>query len=193
MATDPRKVIVRQTILDKSLIRPKTEVALSAFAFLFSEIVQYYQTRVESIADLEKKLESAGFGVGQKVIELVSCRERLTKREVRIVNILQYISNAIWKYLFNKAADNLERSMENEDEYMIHESSPVTNAFISVPADMGHLNCAAYIAGIIAGVLDSARFPAQVSAHSLEMEGNERTVFLIKFSQEVMSREKKLG
>ena len=41
---------------------------------------------------------------------------------------------------------------------MIHENSPVTNAFVSVPSDMGQLNCAAYFAGIIAGVLDSARF-----------------------------------
>ena len=41
---------------------------------------------------------------------------------------------------------------------MIHESSPVTNAFVSVPADMGQLNCAAFLAGIVAGVLDSARF-----------------------------------
>lgn len=41
---------------------------------------------------------------------------------------------------------------------MIHENSPVTNSFVSVPADMGHLNCAAFIAGIIAGMLDSARF-----------------------------------
>lgn len=34
----------------------------------------------------------------------------------------------------------------------------MTNAFVSVPADMGQLNCAAFLAGIIAGVLDSARF-----------------------------------
>lgn len=41
---------------------------------------------------------------------------------------------------------------------MIHENSPVTNTFVSVPSDMGHLNCAAFAAGIIAGMLDSARF-----------------------------------
>lgn len=41
---------------------------------------------------------------------------------------------------------------------MIHESAPVTNTYVSVPADMGQLNCAAFLAGIIAGVLDSARF-----------------------------------
>ena len=45
---------------------------------------------------------------------------------------------------------------------MIHESSPVTNAFVSVPADMGQLNCAAFLAGIIAGVLDSARFVSHI-------------------------------
>ena len=41
---------------------------------------------------------------------------------------------------------------------MIHENNPVTNTFISLPADMGQLNCAAFLAGIIAGVLDSAKF-----------------------------------
>jgi hypothetical protein len=41
---------------------------------------------------------------------------------------------------------------------MIHENSPVTNAFVSVPADMGQLNCASYLAGLIAGILDSASF-----------------------------------
>lgn len=72
--------------------------------------------------------------------------------------MLQYVSNVIWKHLFNKAADNLERSMENEDEYMIYENCPITNTFVSVPSDMGQLNCAAYFAGLIAGVLDSTRF-----------------------------------
>lgn len=47
---------------------------------------------------------------------------------------------------------------------MIHESAPVTNAFVSVPADMGQLNCAAFLAGIIAGVLDSARFVSHITA-----------------------------
>lgn len=31
------------------------EVSLSAFAFLFSELVQYNQNRVESVNDLEKR------------------------------------------------------------------------------------------------------------------------------------------
>jgi hypothetical protein len=179
-------------------------VSLSAFSFLFSEIIQYSQNRVNSIYDLEKKLEEAGYSIGLRVIELVCCRERLTKRETRLVNMLQFVCNQVWKYLFNKAADNLERSTENEDEYMIHEHSPITNAFVSLPSDyIGQLNCAAFIAGIIGGILDSARFNAKVTAHHNpsgddEVDGKEvsaegRTVFLIKFSPEVMSRERKLA
>eukprot|EP01038_Epipyxis_sp_PR26KG_P010200 gene10200-13723_t len=190
-----KKLTVRAGILDKSLVKPKSEISLSAFAFLFSELVQYNQNRVSSVVDLEKKLEESGYSVGQRVIELICCRDRLTKRETRIVNMLQYISNVIWKHLFGKAADNLERSTENEDEYMIHEYSPITNTFVSVPSDMGQLNCAAFLAGIIAGVLDSSRFNARVTAHLVSSgDGSpDRTVFLVKFSSEVMSRERKLG
>ena len=76
-----RKALVKQGILDKSLIRPRTEVfncyqfyyylfklikvviiyklllkvSVSAFAFLFSEFVQYNQNRVSSVPDLEKR------------------------------------------------------------------------------------------------------------------------------------------
>lgn len=51
---------------------------------------------------------------------------------------------------------------------MIHEKEPVTNAFVSVPSDMGQLNCAAYIAGIIAGVLDGASFVSP-NTHGLKL------------------------
>lgn len=41
---------------------------------------------------------------------------------------------------------------------MIHENEPLTNRFISVPPDLGQLNCAAYIAGIIRGILNTGGF-----------------------------------
>lgn len=71
---------------------------------------------MDSVADLEKKLEEAGYGIGQRMTELIGVREKSTKRETRLVNMLQYVTNVVWKHLFNKSADNLERSMENEDE-----------------------------------------------------------------------------
>ncbi len=99
-------------------MKPKGDVSLSAFAFLFSELVQYSQNRVESIADLEEKLADCGYSIGIRAIEMVGLREKLVKREIRIVNMLQFICNVVWKSIFNKAADNLERSTENEDECM---------------------------------------------------------------------------
>lgn len=90
------------------------------------------------------------------------------------------MTTVIWKQLFGKAADSLERSTENENECetlvlpdvlrcfslfeyvffidMIGEVAPITNTFVSVPQEIEGFNCASFIAGIIAGVLDSARF-----------------------------------
>lgn len=41
---------------------------------------------------------------------------------------------------------------------MVNESDPLVNKFISVPRDLGALNCAAFVAGVIKGVLDAAGF-----------------------------------
>jgi uncharacterized membrane protein len=40
----------------------------------------------------------------------------------------------------------------------ISDKEPITNKFISVPKEMGELNCASFVGGIIRGVLDSAEF-----------------------------------
>lgn len=142
--------------------------------------------------------------------------------------ILQFITQTLWKSLFGGAADNLQRSVDSEDEYMIVEKvrvgghfcclltwpkanescralarldsspscyrriaahlaavqDPLVNAFIS----SAPVNCAAFVAGIIRGVLEASRFPAQVTAHDNE-EG--ATVYLIKFDAEVLQREKR--
>jgi hypothetical protein len=37
------------------------------------------------------RLEEVGYGVGQRMVELVGCRERLTRRETRLVNMLQVL------------------------------------------------------------------------------------------------------
>lgn len=181
-------------IYERSL-QPRGEVSHSAFAYLFSEICQYSQNRVESVGDLTARLEELGYSVGQRAIELLANREKNLRREIRLVNMLQYVSTVFWKFLFNKNADNLEKSIENDDEYMLYDNAPITNSFVSVPPDLGQFDTAALIAGIIAGVLDGAKFNARVSAHNIvdDDNTNARTVYLIKFSAEVMAREKRLG
>ena len=45
--------------------------------------------------------------------------------------MLHYINNQVWKTLFNKQADGIEQSEEDQDEYRIIDSSPLTNKYIS--------------------------------------------------------------
>ena len=56
---------------------------------------------------------------------------------------------------------NLQKSVESDSEYMIHDNDPIVNKFVSVPKEMGSLDCAAFMAGIIKGMLDSAGFGAE--------------------------------
>lgn len=53
--------------------------------------------------------------------------------------------------------------MQAEDEYMISDYDLFVNKYISVPKDFGQLNCAAFVAGIVKGVLEGAGFSARCS------------------------------
>lgn len=54
------KAGIRPNIYDRSLNKTRTtEVSLSAYAFLFSEIIQYTQKRVNGIGDLERRSVSS--------------------------------------------------------------------------------------------------------------------------------------
>jgi hypothetical protein len=124
------------------------------------------------------------------------------------MSILHFVSSSVWKSLFGKSADSLERSIDHADEFMIVDYEPITSTFVSVPSDLGQLSADAYLSGIIAGVLDGAGFSARVTAHSVKVEEGEvsgnagggfsvpgmpprkdKAVFLVKFSPEVLSRD----
>lgn len=232
------------------------QASLSAFGFLFAEMVRYYQNRITNLDDLERKcvphsplsatpgscgyifsmycgdhgaaceitrwglrrqaqapqaarrgcrplppcsrrlthrvpsairrLENAGKSVGFKFLELVAHRDRPGRRETKLIGALQFVSSTCFKALFGRVADALEKSTENADECalcstrfmretltlvlvpatadMISDHDPVTNRFISVPRDMGKINCAAYIAGIIEGILAGQGFVSVVDS-----------------------------
>ena len=130
------------------------------------------------------------------------------------MSILQFVSSTVWKALFGKAADSLERSIDNADEYMIVDYEPMTSTFVSVPSDLGQLSADAYMSGIIAGILEGAGFSARVTAHTVSMDDNEqqssstnhntttkssylhtvptrheKAVFLVKFDRQVLERD----
>lgn len=142
--------------------------------------------------DLEHQLYLLGIPVGEKILELLFYREKggqagacsSGKRETRIVNMLHFINKEVFKALFGKSADGLEQSVEDEDEYRILDRTPLTNRF----ANMGGggksvgaggsgsgntTNCAAYIAGMIEGMLSSSKLYCKVTAHLIGEEGGD--------------------
>ena len=100
--------------------------------------------------------------------------------------MLHFINNQMWKALFGRQADGLEQSIEDEDEYRLLDKAPITNKYTSI-------NCSSYVAGIIEGVLTSAKLFAVVTAHMYsenENEGSNEVVYVIKFDKEVAARER---
>ncbi|KAG6430812.1 hypothetical protein SASPL_108885 [Salvia splendens] len=177
-------------VLDRPIGKGKQEVSLSAFAFLFSELVQYNQLQVDNIAELERRLEDAGYAVGARVLELLCHREK--EGDTAIGYSFFHTQHrhcdmmAQWASHRARVADSLEKGTEHEDEYMISEKELLVNRFISIPKDMGAFNCGAFVAGIVRGVLDNAGFPAVVTAHFVPVDGQHRprTTILIKFAEE---------
>jgi len=185
-SSTPAPVIRPKTsILDKSLSRGKQEVSLTAFALLFSEMVQYCQTRSNTVPELQQKLHDLGFQVGARMLDLVYVRDRASRRETKLLNVLLMIKSTLWKNLFGKEADKLERANDDEKTFYIIEKEPLVNRFISVPKDKGSLNCASFAAGIIEAALDGCNFPAKVSAH-----WHNGTTFMVKFEEHVISRDR---
>lgn len=198
----------RKTIYDRNLSRSKNaELSRAAFAFLFVEMIGYAQRRVTGIADLEKRLNTQGYPLGLKLLDLLLARQppgsAVSLRPTRILPLLQFIAQTLWRHLFGRPADALERSENDAAQYMLYDNEPLVNTYISLPREMSQLNCAAYVAGIIEGVCDGAGFATMgVSAHSVGEDGAGeakggmwpgKTVFLIKFTEEVLEREEILG
>ncbi|KAJ1356596.1 hypothetical protein KIN20_014328 [Parelaphostrongylus tenuis] len=106
--------------------------------------------------------------------------------------MLMFIKSSIWKNLFGKEADKLERSNDDQCTYLLIEKEPVVSTFISVPKDKGMLNCAAFVAGIIQAMLETAVCCSrQVISHvkSQLIGGILETAYVIRFDEVVISRE----
>merc|ERR1712187_841059 len=102
-------------------------------------------------------------------------------------------TQVVWKQLFGHVADLL-KGQDHENEYMLNDKALLVNHYISVPQDYGAVNCGAYVAGIVEGLLRSAEFPATASAHTVEEPGGgSSTTILVRFEESVMARERKLS
>ncbi|GAA5897384.1 TRAPP subunit TRS31 [Sporobolomyces salmoneus] len=195
-------------IYDRPVTRSRgSEVSLGAWNYLFGEIVQYTQKQVSGISEFEKRLNILGYRVGTRLLELLPLRDSLypitstlsrspppPSRQLRLLPLLTYIHSNLYRYLFGKPADSLERSTEHEDEYMIGDDEMLLTKNVMVPKEMKELSCAALVAGIVEGVMDGSGFPARVTAHSVPTQQfPRRTVLLIKLDPSVLERERALS
>jgi hypothetical protein len=171
-------------ILDKSLSKGKTEINISTYALLFAEMVRYAQNKVNTVQELQEKLADYGKFVGVRLLDLIVLREKSYKRDTKLLNMLMFVKGTVWKNLFNKEADKLERSNDDPCKYFLIEKDPLVNTFISLPKDKSNLNCAWFIAGIVEAFLTESNFPCKVSAH-----WHKGTAYMIEFDQEVIARE----
>lgn len=129
------------------------------------------------------RLNTLGYRIGARVLELMSWRaessSKAPKREIRLVPALMAIHTQVWKAVYGKSADAIEKSVENADECepgnpgcpaphlnpffpdMIIDNDPPIERNISVPRDMGGLSCSSFTAGIVEAVLDGLGFVCQ--------------------------------
>ncbi|GFE54933.1 trafficking particle complex subunit 5 [Babesia ovis] len=176
-------------VLGEPLVRPKTKVSLSAYCFLFSEMVQYCMYTATRDSSFTHRLHGLGLDIGPRLLEMLSTRERYVKRCTNIVSILSFISTCVWKHLFGHNAILL-KGKDDPSEYMINDQDLQITKYISTPKDLQHTSCAAFVAGIVEGILRWSEFHAAVSAHNIKDSNQGNTVtLLIQFEPSVIQRE----
>lgn len=135
-----------------------------------------------------------GYRIGTRVLELMTWRveaqTKAPKREIRFLPALMSIHTQVWRAVFGKPADAIEKGVEHDDEYMIIDNDPPITRYISVPRDISQLSCSSLTAGIVEAVLDGLGFPGRVTAHNTPTDQfPSRTTILIKLDKSVVERE----
>lgn len=105
-----------RSILEMSLTQARGEVNMDAYLILFSELVSYCRDRVESTMALEEKLSQVGYRIGRRALELILVREKVSRRDTRLLNILHFIAFTLWNFLYGKQADSLKKFRDTELE-----------------------------------------------------------------------------
>lgn len=166
-------------VLNEPLSKGRQLVSASAFAYLFSTIVQKSESKTSNYDDFCERLSSLGVHVGLRMLELTAYREggsNFKREDKSLIAILTYITKVLWKVWFGKVADQLLK--KDDGSFLIVESEPITNTFVS-PRKGSSVNVAVFIGGIIQGVLESSGNTVNVQS-LFGGKDNLQTVFVIK-------------
>lgn len=83
-----------------------------------SQVARSINDSLIDVRDLS--LNTLGYRIGTRVLELMAWRvesgSKAPKREVRFLPALMLIHTQVWKAVFGKQADAIEKSVSNEDE-----------------------------------------------------------------------------
>ena len=131
-------------------------------------------SNVHTDVDVARRLSQIGYRVGQRLIELLPLRDSLPPstsrnaqappRQTRLLPVLHYVHTTLFKYLFGRAASSLEKSTENEDEYMVGDDEPVLDKGVNTPKEMSSLSTNAILAGVVEAVMDGLGYVSEQSA-----------------------------
>ncbi|WZZ21536.1 hypothetical protein YC2023_122923 [Brassica napus] len=101
----------------------------------------YYLTALhDNIAELERRLEDAGYAVGARVMERLCNREKVLRcvfSETKLILVHVLLPERLKRQSVRGKA--IQLVMKNEEKC----------SCISIPKDMGTFNCGAFVAGIV--------------------------------------------
>ncbi|CAE7699815.1 unnamed protein product [Symbiodinium sp. CCMP2592] len=87
-------------------------------------------------------LHDLGIPAGVRILDLYVLRENRNKRETRLLPMLTFIAGPMWKNLFGHSAE-LFKAETDDNSYYVNDKTLLVNRFISVPRDLGAVNCGA--------------------------------------------------
>lgn len=117
---------------------------------------------------------------------------KMKRRDLKIIDTLQFIHGTVWSYLFGHVSNDLMKSQENDTEYRIVDNEPQWTQFISSSKrnQVHYESCNYMLCGLIQGYLCESGFPCAVTAHWQPTDQYpQRIVFVIQFQQDVVTRE----
>lgn len=145
-------------------LRPKLmdqAIGISTFGHLFNEYFQYCQRQASSFEMCEKMLTDLGRRVGPKVFSMcVLWQKSLLQDKTspttnvfnKAENVLKFIREDVWKFLFNRQADDLQKLIQVQNEYYLIEKTPIIDYYVSFPKDYQGVQPSLFLAGIIESI-----------------------------------------
>jgi hypothetical protein len=147
------------SVITRPTARSRSEVSLSFFSLLFSEIVSASHTESREL-HLEDRLHALGVEIGERCLGLFHLRDRPYRRETSPTSCLQFIANSVWRHLFGHPAEI--QATDRPTEYYLVDRSMLLQRFISVNPESAlegsMVNCSSFAAGIIEGMMKLAGY-----------------------------------